>query len=90
MGEGIPTFDGGEKTTLDRGEPTLDGGGGYLPWMEVTYRGVPLPPEYRGAEGVLTTRQAVCLLCSRGRTFLFPRLFSETIRIFPILNLKFV
>ena len=29
--EGVPTWDGGEKPILDRGEPTLDGGGGtYL------------------------------------------------------------
>ena len=57
------------------GEGTLPGGtllGGY-PAKEGTLLGGTLPEgdPVRTTEGVLTTRQAVCLLRSRRRTFLF-------------------
>ena len=60
------------------GYPARGGGGGGYPG--------------RTTEGVLNTRRAVCLLCSRRRTFLFTDAITEPVTIFSktTIILKFV
>ena len=62
---GVPTLAGG--TYPGRGGDTYIGQRGYLGWGVPTLDGGYPPGK---AQRVLATRRAVCLLCSRSRTFL--------------------
>ena len=78
---------GGEKSIpiwLTKGYPLIGTGWGYLPhqdWMGYppvrTGWGYPPPPNGRSGDRA-ATRQAVCLLRSRRRTFLFSLHFCQT------------